>query len=105
MPGSATSSPGRTHEPCPARRRSRTAHRSGRPRPCSPSVGSLLQELAERGLVEERHAELLRLGELRTGILAHDDVARLLRHAAGHLAAARLDLGLRLLAAQLLEPA
>ena len=39
------------------------------------------------------HAELLGLGELRARALADHDVARLLRHAAGDLAAARLDLG------------
>src|SRR4029434_5806136 len=52
-----------------------------------------------------RHAELLGLRQLRARILAHDDVARLLGHAARDLAAPRLDLGLRLLPAELLEPA
>src|SRR5205807_2068291 len=104
-PGSATSSPGRTRAPCRVRRPRRTPRRSGRPPPCSPSVGSFLQELAERRLVEERHPELLGLGELRARILAHDDVAGLLRHAACDLAAARLDLGLRILAGELVEAA
>src|SRR5262249_1785249 len=104
-PGSATSSPRRTHGSCPARRPGRTARRSGRPRSCSPSVGSLLQELSERRLVEDRRTELLRLRELRTGILAHDHVARLLRHAARDLAAPRFDRGLGFLTGERLEPA
>ena len=45
------------------------------------------------GLVEDRDAELLGLGELRSRALADHDVARLLRHARRDLAAARGDLG------------
>ena len=50
------------------------------------AVVAVLQEVAQRVLVEDRHAELLCLGELGTGALPHHDVARLLRHAARDLA-------------------
>src|SRR5680860_623314 len=53
----------------------------------------LCEQRSESGLVEDGYAELLGLGELRPGILSHDDVARLLGHAVGHLATPRLDLG------------
>src|SRR3954454_3881486 len=60
--------------------------------------GTVLEQVTQGVLVEGGDAELLRLRQLRTRALADDDVARLLRHAAGDLAAARLELGLRLLA-------
>ena len=48
--------------------------------------------MGEAGLVEDGDAELLGLGELgRAGALADDDGGRLLGHAAGRLAAVRLD--------------
>src|SRR5207244_5016035 len=65
--------------------------------------GSFRQYLTERRLVEKLHPDLLGLCELRARILSHDDIARLLGHAARDLAAARLDLGLRLLAGEPLE--
>src|SRR5215207_5583729 len=60
--------------------------------------GTVLEEVTEAVLVERGDAELLRLRQLRAGALADHDVAGLLRHAAGDLAAARLELGLRLFA-------
>ena len=45
------------------------------------------QDLLERGLVEDPHAQRLGLGELRAGIRAHHQEAGLLRDAARHLGA------------------
>ncbi len=53
--------------------------------------------------LDDRHAERLCLGELGAGIAAGDDVAGLLRDAAGDLGAARQQRLLRLLARHALE--
>ena len=59
------------------------------PAPGSDRVRRLFrfQDLLERGLVEDAHAERLRLGELRSGVGADHEEAGLLRHAARHLGA------------------
>ena len=51
-------------------------------------------------LVDDRHAERLRLGELAARVGAGDDVIGLLRHAARHLAARGFEQRLRLVARQ-----
>ena len=56
------------------------------------------QHAAEARLVEDRDAELLRLGQLRAGALAGDEVVGLLRDRPGRLAAGGPDRLLRLLA-------
>src|SRR5262249_32336249 len=66
---------------------------------------TLCKEPVETGFVENGDAELLGLRELRARALAYDDVARLLRHAADDLAAARFDLARRFVACAALERA
>src|SRR3954453_4186434 len=100
-PGCSTWLRERTLGSSPARPSSRTGRPSCRSPTCPPSVVLLdltvLEQRAKPVLIEEGHAELLGLRELRAGILAHDDVARLLRHAAGDLGAPGHDLRLGLL--------
>src|SRR6187549_904451 len=124
--GSTSWSPSRTRGSCPARSGTcsrDSASRSPIRQPCLPRVvrgcrgeyavtiwrshsargslrvaGTVFEEVAQGVLVERGDAELLRLGQLRAGALTDHDVAGLLRHAAGDLAAARLELRLGLLA-------
>src|SRR5262249_29387132 len=63
------------------------------------------QQLLERGFVENGDTELLGLGQLRARALAGDDIARLLRDAAGDLAAPRRDLRGRFVARAVFERA
>src|SRR5262245_34070599 len=68
-------------------------------------AGAAAEQRVETLFVEDGDAELLGLGQLGSRTLARDDVARLLRHAAGHLSAARRDLAGRFVARALRERA
>src|SRR5258708_17313500 len=57
--------------------------------PWPPSLGR--EESEERGFVDGRHAELLRLVELRPGARPDDQVVGLFRETRGHLPALRFD--------------
>src|SRR3954466_5805369 len=68
------------------------------------SVGRAgVEEPAKACLVEDRHAELLRLRGLGAGVGADDDVVGLLRHRTGRLATAAQDRLLGLVAGEALE--
>src|SRR6185437_868605 len=67
------------------------------------SGGSFLDEDRELRGVDDAHAELLRLGELRTGSGARGDEVGLLRHAGGRLAAGCDDRLLRTLPGEALQ--
>ena len=82
-----------------ATKRPKAAIKSRRaPRRARPSSALAPTSRSKALLVEELDAEPLRLLELRAGVLAHDEAARLLRHRVGHLGAELLERGLRLLA-------
>src|SRR5438876_5955249 len=66
--------------------------------PLTRSAAVAAEQLQELLLVEHRHTELLGPCELRTRLAPGDDVAGLLRHARGHLGAARGERLLGLLA-------
>src|SRR5208282_3586704 len=64
------------------------------------SLADAMDEFLELLFVDHRHPELAGAIELAARISAGDDVMRLLRHAAGDLAAMPLDQFLRLVAGQ-----
>src|SRR5205823_982751 len=66
--------------------------------PLTRSAAVAAEQIQELLLVEHRHTELLGPCELRTRLAPGDDVAGLLRHARGHLGAARGERLLGLLA-------
>src|SRR5947207_11758765 len=66
--------------------------------PLTRSAAVAAEQLQELLLVQHRHTELLGPCELRTRLAPGDDVAGLLRHARGHLGAARGERLLGLLA-------